>query len=503
VRASQLPDAKLDLKSGFLANLGRPVRESACECERSDELQMSAIMAFLSGPAIADAIGAKDSGLAKLVATQPDDRKLVAEVYYRILSRAPSPAEIDAALAVMKEIDADHEALTAKVAKAEAGWVPVKSQREIARLQAVAKASTELAAYRPEAAKKKAEAEAAQNDRVAAATKALADYDATVPAKMMEWEKSLTLSSFWTRWTPLAPSAASTNPQSGIGVAVEPDGAILASGAPKNVNYTVTIPVKAAATLTGLQLEALPDERLPGYGPGLSANGNFVVSEFSAAYVPTGGNAKKPAALKFKDAKTDFIQKDFDVKNSINGQAGRDVKGWAVGGNERQPNWARYQFETPLAIDAKGGTLTLTIQCQYGGGEYPLGKFRVWATNSADPLETGLPASVAALLPVEPAQRNADHQAALAAFFQSRSKDRHVLAYTLSSEKKPLPADARLVALEAAVKTAELPIKEDPKLLELRDNLAHSTQQAANRRLTAAQDLAWALVNSPSFLFNR
>ncbi len=132
-----------------------PVRESACECERSDELQMSAIMAFLSGPAIADAIGAKDSGLAKLVATQTDDRKLVEEIYYRILSRAPSSRRDRRRPAVMKDIDADHQVLTAKMAKAEADWVPVKSQREIARLQAIAKASTELAAYQPKPRKRR------------------------------------------------------------------------------------------------------------------------------------------------------------------------------------------------------------------------------------------------------------------------------------------------------------------------------------------------------------
>jgi hypothetical protein len=29
-----------------------------------------------------------------------------------------------------------------------------------------------------------------------------------------------------------------------------------------------------------------------------------------------------------------------------------------------------------------------------------------------------------------------------------------------------------------------------------------SVQQAAARRLTATQDIAWALINSPAFLFN-
>ena len=41
-------DAALDLKSGFLANLGRPARESSCECERANDVQLGAVMALLA-----------------------------------------------------------------------------------------------------------------------------------------------------------------------------------------------------------------------------------------------------------------------------------------------------------------------------------------------------------------------------------------------------------------------------------------------------------------------
>ena len=55
-RATQLPDVGITLPSGFLETLGRPVRESVCECERSNDIQLGPVMAMLSGPVVAEAI---------------------------------------------------------------------------------------------------------------------------------------------------------------------------------------------------------------------------------------------------------------------------------------------------------------------------------------------------------------------------------------------------------------------------------------------------------------
>ncbi|NOS71924.1 MAG: hypothetical protein HOP33_18585, partial [Verrucomicrobia bacterium] len=49
---------------------------------------------------------------------------------------------------------------------------------------------------------------------------------------------------------------------------------------------------------------------------------------------------------------------------------------------------------------------------------------------------------------------------------------------------------------------AEEPIRLDPYLVQLREDAKASGRQNENKRLTVVQDLTWALINSPGFLFN-
>ena len=65
-----------------------------------------------------------------------------------------------------------------------------------------------------------------------------------------------------------------------------------------------------------------------------------------------------------------------------------------------------------------------------------------------------------------------------------------------------VPPDAALVALEKRKVELSQPTVDDPPLVQLRDDAKQSTQQLERIRLTAAEDLTWALINSPAFLFN-
>jgi hypothetical protein len=77
------------------------------------------------------------------------------------------------------------------------------------------------------------------------------------------------------------------------------------------------------------------------------------------------------------------------------------------------------------------------------------------------------------------------------------------LDFAVALARQPLPEDEELKRLELELARATRAVPTDPVLVQLRKDVELSRQQLDDRRLTAAQDLTWALINTPAFLFNR
>src|SRR5262249_33610569 len=118
-RAAALPDSGVELPSGVLTTFGRPARQSACECERSSGLQLGPGMALVSGPTIGEAIADPGNELAKVVAREPDDAKLIDELFVRILNRSATTSEIAACREDVEVVDADHVRLAQEIGRLE------------------------------------------------------------------------------------------------------------------------------------------------------------------------------------------------------------------------------------------------------------------------------------------------------------------------------------------------------------------------------------------------
>ncbi len=286
-RASQLPDVGVKLPDGFLDNTGRPVRESSCECERSSDLQLGPIMALVSGPTVGDAISDPGNVLPKLVDSHPDDRQLVDSLVMRLLARPAKPYEIDAALELLGNLRSEHAALVATRDRRQAELQPEIDQAEAARASAIASAERALEDYRGKVARREAELDAEHAAGVEAARAALAGAEASLPARFTEWARRGTTE---TQWHPV--TTVGMRSSVGARLAQEGDGSIFADGNNGRGLYQI-LATTELDTVTGVRIEALPDDRLPKKGPGRAPNdGNFVLTEFEAhaAAIPDKGD---------------------------------------------------------------------------------------------------------------------------------------------------------------------------------------------------------------------
>ncbi|OWK44378.1 DUF1549 domain-containing protein [Fimbriiglobus ruber] len=96
IRAVQLWDSKA--RNDFLKLFGRPVRASACECERSHEPSVAQVLNLLNSPAI-EAKLSHPAGTVVRLSRQTDDAALVDELYLTFFTRLPTRAERERATA--------------------------------------------------------------------------------------------------------------------------------------------------------------------------------------------------------------------------------------------------------------------------------------------------------------------------------------------------------------------------------------------------------------------
>jgi len=277
-------------------------------------------------------------------------------------------------------------------------------------------------------------------------------YEKHLAEKQVQWEKEVQQQS---AWTPVEVSEAKST--GGAVLTKQPDGSLLASGKnPFPEVYTVTskTPLKE---ITAIRLELLPDPSLPAQGPGRASNGNCVLNEFKLAAIAEGA-AGKPNPVKLQNAQADFSQDGWAVAGAIDGNP---ESGWAIAPQFGKRHDAVFELKTPVA-SSTGAVLTFTLDQHWPGKDHNIGRFRLSATSAKPPVSLdGLPEPILKILAVEPAKRSADQKAELTKYYQ----------------------------------------RNDPELARLKRELAEYPKPI-DKRLIGAQDLAWALMNSPAFLFN-
>src|SRR6185436_16550297 len=121
--------------------------------------------------------------------------------------------------------------------------------------------------------------------------------------------------------------------ESGADLTRQADGSVLLSGTnPAKDTFTMSAQV-GLRQVRAFRLEALPHASLPSSGPGRTANGNFVLTEFK---VDSGGTR-----LAFSGASSTFEQDHFPSSAAIDGNP---LTGWALSGRLGQASSAVFHL---------------------------------------------------------------------------------------------------------------------------------------------------------------
>lgn len=213
------------------------------------------------------------------------------------------------------------------------------------------------------------------------------------------------------------------------------DGSILLSGMPADSDtYQIVLKGPALKNITGLKLEALTHESLPGQGPGRgdAKRPNFVLNTMEARLRLAAANDDPGKLLAFTAATADFAQKGFDPAYAIDD----DPKtAWAINPQFGKPHWARFQFAAPLELTSQH-ELVITLVQTYGGGR-SLGRVRLSAVTGSLST-TPMPAAVAAVLKKPAQQRTRAERVQLRTHFEQEMPGLSAMKQQMTALEKKL-----------------------------------------------------------------
>jgi len=260
-----------------------------------------------------------------------------------------------------------------------------------------------------------------------------------VDTKFAEWltrerERSVT-------WTALRPVRVRSNSPL---LTVQEDASILASG---DTTKSDTYELKFAGVprgITAVRLEVLPDERLPGHGPGLTyyegPKGDFFLGEFQLA--------ADGQPVKFAHASQTSAGNAMGEKNPVSAALAIDgdaQTGWSTNGRQGLADEAVFVPAAPLA---QPGALELKM---IFGRHYacPLGRFRVSVTTDPRAAEAReMPDDIGLLLRVADTKLTQEQRARLREHFLLAAPELAAARQEIDALRKPLKHTTTLVLRE-------------------------------------------------------
>jgi hypothetical protein len=248
------------------------------------------------------------------------------------------------------------------------------------------------------------------------AQEVLAQAEANIAQHMDPWEAEFkkTIATNKPTWTTLDP--VTVQARSKAVFAKQPDGSYLASGEnPTHDIYKIDSKI-ASGPLTGILLECFPDASLPQQSLGRYSNGNFVLTRLEAIIQPP--NDSPAITAKITEAKADYSQKDWDIANTVQGNAGR---GWAVDGPTRK-EICRAMFLLEQSIDVpENSTITIRL-VQETLAQHNIGRFRLATTSLAKgsvAIEgVQIPESIKGIVGLAKSDRTEDQRKELEAYYR-------------------------------------------------------------------------------------